>query len=428
MKGLFRSKFFRITAVIGLLFLAGWILLALFAPYEEYNIKAPVAAPDSKEFATMIQAVADARLQPGNHLQVIENGDNFYPAELAAIAQAQRSVDIEAYIFHKGEIAEEMVNALTERARAGVKVRMVIDAMGTFRNSDSYFRKLKEAGGEVRWYHALRWYSWDRFNNRTHRELMVIDGSKGFIGGAGFDDHWLKDQKDEKRWRDTVVYLEGPAVTALQGTFVENWLESSGELLTKTEEFPAIPASGDTPSMVVNSSASAGRSTRARYLFQTLMASARKSIYVQTPYFLPDKSARQALTDAVKRGVEVKVITAGRRNDHMVTRSSSRRLYGDLLQGGVKIYEYQPAMMHAKVMIVDELWTVVGSTNMDNRSFELNDEVNLASYDGEVSRKLTEDFRKDLASSKEVTYEEWKRRPLLERFSEEFGWLIERQQ
>jgi cardiolipin synthase A/B len=180
--------------------------------------------------------------------------------------------------------------------------------------------------------------------------------------------------------------------------------------------------------MVVNSSASAGGSTRARILFQTLLASAKSTIYMSTPYFLPDDDARNDLIKAVKRGVSVKIITPGKQSDHAVTRSSSRRLYGDLLKNGVEIYEYQPTMIHAKIMVVDGKWSVVGSTNMDNRSFELNDEVNLAAFDGQMSRRLTDDFMEDLRASRRISYEEWKNRPWRERFTEGFGWLIERQQ
>lgn len=376
----------------------------------------------------MLESVTGSHLHRDNKIQVLPNGENFYKAELEAIAAARHSVNIEAYIFEKGEVSQRLVDALMERAQHGVKVKMVVDALGSFANTKEYFEPVIKAGGQINWYHPLRWYNWDRANNRTHREIIVIDGKKAFLGGAGFADHWLNGKGGKKRWRDTMVLLDGPAVSAVQGTFVENWLEASGEVITGTDYFPILQGEGRSPAMVINSSASAGGSTRARILFQTLLASAKSTIYMNSPYFLPDKDFRDELLRAVKRGVVVKIITPGVRSDHTVTRSSSRRLYGDLLKGGVHILEYQPGMIHAKILIVDGQWSVVGSTNLDNRSFEINDEVNLAAFDGEMCRRLTEDFMNDLQSSHAVTYDEWKKRPLTERLTESFGSLIQRQQ
>jgi cardiolipin synthase len=417
----------HLAAAICLILVAAWIVLALFRPHQEYRVQASDTALDSPEFANMLESVCDSRIRYGNSMQVLVNGDVFYPAELQAIAQAQRSVNIEAYIFHRGEVADKYIAALTERARAGVKVRVVLDAVGSFSIGKHAFKSLIEAGGRVTWYHTLRWYSWDRFNNRTHRELTVIDGNKALIGGAGIADHWYKTEK-EPQWRDTMVLVQGPAVNALQGTFAENWLEASGEVLAGADYYPVMPSDGGVPAMVVNSSAAVGSSNRARFLFQTLMASAKKTIYVQTPYFLPDVSERNELIRAAKRGVQVKVITPGKKSDHLLTRASSRRLFGDLLKNGIEIYEYQPAMIHAKVMLVDGVWSVVGSTNMDNRSFELNDEVNLAARDGAMSQQLLSDFERDLASSRRISYDEWQRRSWWERFTEFFGRFIERQE
>jgi len=419
---------FKVISIISVLLVAGWLLLALFKPELRYKVSAPAAPLDSPEFWRMLESLADSRLQMRNTIHVFPNGEKFYPAELEAIAKAQHSVHVEMYIFHEGEVGKQFVAALAERARAGVEVRMVLDAIGSLRTEKSYFKPITDAGGRVEWYHPVRWYNWDRSNNRTHRELIVIDGRKAFVGGAGVADHWLHADGDHPRWRDTMVVVEGPAVGALQGTFVENWIEAAGEVISDPKYFPIIEGTGDIPALVVNSSASAGGSTRARILFQTLLASARSTIYMNTPYFLPDGDIRDELIRAVKRGVSVKIITPGQKSDHFVTRSSSRRLYGVLLENGVEIYEYQPAMMHAKILVVDGQWTVVGSTNTDNRSFELNDEVNLAAYDGEMARELTADFMSDLKESRRITYEEWKNRPWRERLTEGFGWLIERQQ
>jgi cardiolipin synthase len=423
-----KRKGLSALAITVIIFVSAWLILFLFRPQLHYKVEAPAAALDSQEFAHMLESVTGARLHPQNKIQVLANGENFYKAELEAIAEAQHSVNIEAYIFERGEVSKRLVDALIERAQHGVKVKVVIDAVGSFANTKDYFESLTQAGGQMNWYHPLRWYNWDRVNNRTHRELIVIDGKKAFIGGAGFADHWLNDKKKNKRWRDTMVMVDGPVVSAVQGTFVENWLRASGEVISGTDYFPVMPGEGSSPAMVINSSATTGGSTRARILFQILLASAKHTIYVSSPYFLPDSDIRDELLRAVRRGVTVKIITPGVRSDHAVTRSSSRRLYGDLLKGGVQISEYQPAMIHAKILIVDGQWSVVGSTNMDNRSFEINDEVNLAAFDGEMCRRLTEDFMKDLESSRAMTYDEWKRRPLRERITETLGELIQRQQ
>jgi cardiolipin synthase len=263
-----------------------------------------------------------------------------------------------------------------------------------------------------------------------------VDGEVGFIGGAGISDVWSKELKGEPPWRDTVCRVEGPLVTGLQTTFAENWLEASEEILADEEYFPSRTCAakegddgpGDVAGFVVISAPSAGRSTRARILFQTLLASATKSIHINSPYFMPDRSARAELCRAVKRGVEVKIITPGDHADHLLTRRSSRRRYGELLRCGAEIHEYQPAMIHAKILIVDGVWSVVGSTNFDNRSFGINDEVNLAAMNGGLAARLEEDFVADLSKSRRISYEEWSRRPLRERLVEMFGMLLERQQ
>jgi cardiolipin synthase len=223
--------------------------------------------------------------------------------------------------------------------------------------------------------------------------------------------------------------VHGHAVASLQSVFSENWLEASGELLTGERYYPACETAGEATAMVIDSTPSAGRATRARMLFQTLIVAACRSIHITTPYFLPDRGARQALIDAVvKRGVEVKIIVPGKHNDHLLTRRSSRRLYGDLLKHGAQIYEYRPAMIHTKSMVVDGLWSVVGSTNFDSRSFGLNDEANLAVSDEPLADRLELDFQRDLAQSRRITYSEWRRRSPFERLHEWLGWILERQE
>ena len=421
---------FFVIAVIAILAQSLLLFLALFEPGLDYKVSMSTREPlDSEDFRRMLEALTDARTYRKTRLEVLTNGEVFYEAELAAIRAARHSVNLEAYIFEEGEVGRRFLEALTDRARAGVRVSVVVDAIGSFTVFDSYFRELRDAGGRVAWYHPFKWYTLPRMNNRTHRELITIDGKVGFIGGAGFADHWLIGQKRHRRWRDTMVRVEGDAVLGLQASFAENWLEAYGEILTGNNYFPFCEVEHETVALIVNSSPSAGRSTRARMLFQTLLASAQESILITTPYFLPDRSARDEMVRAIReRGVETQIITPSEKSDHLLTRRSSRRLYGELLEAGARIYEYEPGMIHAKSMVIDKVWSVVGSTNFDNRSFGLNDEVNLAAFDRELASRITEDFVRDRAESHEISFEQWRRRSILEQAHEQLGRFLERQQ
>jgi len=424
------STAFLVIAVIAIIGQGLLLFLALFEPGLDYKISTQSSDPlDSEDFRRMLEALTDAKAHRKSRFEVLTNGEVYYEAELAAIRAARHSVNLEAYIFQKGEVGRRFIEALTERARAGIHVNLVLDAIGSFASWDSYFKELRAAGGRVAWYHPFKWYTLPRINNRTHRELIIIDGTVGFIGGSGFADHWLLSRKDHPRWRDTMVRVEGDAVLGLQSTFAENWLEASGEILTGNDYFPFCESDNETVALIVNSSPSAGRSTRARMLYQTLLASAQKSILITTPYFLPDKSARNEMVCAIRdRGVDVQIITPSEKSDHLLTRRSSRRLYGDLLKAGARIYEYEPAMIHAKTMVIDGVWSVVGSTNFDNRSFGLNDEVNLAAFDSELAARIAEDFARDRAASREIPLERWQNRSVFERAHEQVGRLLERQQ
>jgi cardiolipin synthase len=429
------STAFLVIALIAIAAQTYLTILFLFEPGLRYKVVTPRAPLDSAEFLCTLEALTDARLHCRNQIEVLTNGEVYYEAELAAIRAARRSINLEAYIFQRGEVTRRFLETLTERAKAGVRVNLVLDAVGCFLTWNSYFKELRAAGGRVEWYHPFRWNTLARINNRTHRELIIVDGEIGFIGGAGFADHWLRGSLKNPRWRDTMFRVEGSIVTSLQATFVENWLEASGEILTGEEYFPLCQMESGrdiektSAELIVNSSPSTGLSTRARILFQTLLASAQDSIHITTPYFLPDKSARQELIRALQeRDVKVKIITPGKHSDHFLTRRSSRRLYGSLLKAGALICEYQPAMIHAKVMVIDGLWSVVGSTNFDHRSFGLNDEVNLVACDPELATRLNQDFAHDLAECRNVSYKEWRQRAIFERLQEWLGWVLERQQ
>jgi cardiolipin synthase len=454
---------FLTIAILCIAITAVLLLLVLFEPGLRYQVDPPPYAPESEEFLCVLGALSDAQVLRDSKVDVLTDGPAFYEAELAAIRAARRSVNLEAYIFRKDAAGRRFVEALAERARAGVRVNLIVDAIGSFTTWQRTFAPLTDAGGRVRWYQPLRFSTLKRLNNRTHRELLVVDGEVGFIGGAGIADEWATGRGDDPRWRDTVVRVRGDLVIGLQTTFCENWLESAEEILTGPEYFPACPRmtrddpgpmSGepaqrnedddddddnddggdddgdgdDVAGFVVISTPSAARSTRARVLFQTLLASAKHTIHINSPYFLPDRSVRRELVRAVERGVAVKVVVPGDHSDHLMTRRASRRRFGELLQGGCEIHEYEPSMIHVKSLVVDGVWSVVGSTNFDNRSFGLNDEVNLAAQSRALAARLAADFQQDLQRSHRVTYDAWRRRSAWEKFMETLGSLIDRQQ
>jgi cardiolipin synthase len=419
-----------VVGAIAFVLMSAHLLGGLLGPLPAYRITGADELPanDSPEFLGLLESLVDAEANRTGRIEVLTNGDAFYPAALEAIRSARRSACMEAYVFHKGKIAQLYLEALTERARAGVQVNVVLDAFGSLSVGNGWFRPLREAGGRVVRYNGLKWYRLLGMDNRTHRELLIVDGRVGFIGGAGIADQWYTGAGKSPRWRDTVVRVEGEAVPNLQATFAENWLASSGELLVGEAYFPHIECPENTTAMVINSTPTAGGSTRARVLFQLLLASARESISITTPYFLPDKSLMNELCRAIERGVRIRVLVPGMKSDHLLTRSTSRGGYGVLLEAGAEVYEYQPSMIHAKILCIDGLWAVVGSTNFDNRSFGINDEVNLAVRDARVAQRLTQDTDADLRQAQRVSLNDWRHRPVRERATELIGWVFERQQ
>ncbi|HZP07148.1 MAG TPA: phospholipase D-like domain-containing protein [Terracidiphilus sp.] len=407
-----------------------FLLSGVIGPMPQYSISNPadLSRNDSESFLNVLESLTDAKVNRTGTLEVLTNGPCFYPAALEAMRSAQQSICLEAYVFHPGEIGRLYLEAMTERAKAGIQVNLVLDAFGSWSATKMSLKALTDAGGRVEWYNKARWYSLSRMDNRTHRELLIIDGRIGFAGGAGVADQWFKGKGKNPRWRDTLVRVEGEAVPNLLATFAENWLTSHGELLVGPRYFPEIQCGSKTVAMVVNSTPTPGGSTRARVLFQMLLASAERSISITTPYFLPDKGLVQELCRAIERGVRIRILVPGRKSDHMLTRSTSRGGYGPLLRAGAEVFEYQPSMIHAKVLVVDGLWAVVGSTNFDNRSFGINDEVNLAVRDANFAARLETDMDHDLTESRRVSLMDWTHRPSTERATELLGWIFERQQ
>ena len=376
----------------------------LFGPGLPYSMQeCPGGSNVSPEFLEFLSIVSNAPVRRARIRRLL-NGPEFYPAQLAAIARAERAIDLEFYEWHQGDVSNQFLAALTDRARHGVEVRIVIDAIGSFTTPGSIFDELRAAGGRMYWYHPLRWDTWQFANNRSHRKLLVIDGRIAFAGGAGVADFWMQaTPKNGPRWRDTVFSIEGEAVPGLISVFSENWLESSGEILSGSRQFGFHPAPEGAPSLVVSSTPSGGGTT-ARILFQALIKSAQKSITITTPYFLPDHSARRALIAAARdERVRVRILTAGPLIDHPAVRRVSRHNSRHLLRAGAELFEYQPSMIHAKLMVIDNVWCVFGSTNFDHRSFALNDEVNVATLDRELAATLEQDFENDLLQSRKLT-------------------------
>jgi cardiolipin synthase A/B len=413
--------------IAGGVFLVWLVLVFLFTPGINYHLSRRTSVHD-KDFLYTLQSTCQAALHHGNRITCFTDGPAFYPAMLEAIRQAKRSINMECYIFVPGTIGRAFIDALSERARNGVNVTVVVDAIGSLSLWGRPVARLRAAGVRIKSYQALRWYSLHRINNRTHRELLIVDGTVAFAGGAGIADWWMEPAPRRKRpWRDTMARIEGPIVAALQGVAAENWLECCGEILSGRDYFPDLKPCGDTTAFVVKSSPS-DRATASRVSFQMLIEGADHTVRIQTPYFLPDRAFRRALVEMARRGVQLTVVVPGRHTDQRWVRLASRRMWGRLLEAGIRIFEYQPAMTHAKVLIVDGLWAVIGTTNLDNRSFEHNDEVNVAMRDPAVAARLLQDYERDLEASTEVTLAKWKRRPIWEKVVGPFIWILERQQ
>ncbi|MEN3336376.1 MAG: cardiolipin synthase [Acidobacteriota bacterium] len=421
------SPLVKTLATVGAGFLSWAAIAACFTPRQRYNLKERLD-PKSDELLKFLEATAPSQVYRGNSVTVITDGREFYRAMVAAIRSAERTINLEAFVMNPGHIADEFIDALLARAQAGVRVSIVLDAFGAKKMFGKPLRRLKSGGCRVNFYQRAQWYSLARLNNRTHRELLIVDGRKAFTGGPGIADYWAKTDGGEPPWRDTAFQIEGPVVAGLQGVFAENWLESSSEILAGADYYPALDEAGSVAALVFKSSP-ADRSTVSRMLFHSLIACARESIQISTPYFIPDRGMRDALTQAARRGVQVDVLVPGGTHaDQPLLRVASRHWFGELLKGGVHVHEYQASMIHQKLLLVDRWWVVMGTTNMDNRSFEHNDEVNVAFPDEGLARHMSELYARDLSQSTRVTFEELRDRSLAERAASHVAWVLDRQQ
>jgi cardiolipin synthase len=354
------------------------------------------------------------------------NGDQIFPDMLEAIRGATRSITFEMYIYWKGSIGEQFTAALAERAQAGVKVHVLIDALGSQKIDPGVIARMRAAGVQVVLYNPVRWNTIARMNNRTHRKIMVVDGRIGYTGGVGIGDQWSGNAQDGEHWRDTHFRLEGPAVAQMQAAFMENWIEMTGEVLHGTEYFPELAeAGGELAQFFVSSPGGGGESAQLLYLMS--IAAAGRSIGLSAAYFVPDDNEVRQLVEARKRGVRVQIIVPGPLTDSAAVRRASRSTWGELLRAGVEIYEYQPTFYHVKVMTVDSLWVTVGSTNFDTRSFSTNDEANLNVYDRAFAQAQERIFAADLERSRRITLEEWEGRAFSEKLWEHTMGLLSSQ-
>ena len=406
-----KTKMWWITVItlVIVVFLAGPILL-LEAGEKRIRYELPHRfAVEHPQFLRIMGQLLGPGILPGNRVTALQNGDQIFPAMLAAIRDARESITFETYIYWSGDIGRKFSEALCERAQAGVKIHVMLDWVGCGKLETKYLDEMKAAGVEVEFYHPLRWYNLGRMNNRTHRKLLVVDGRIGFTGGVGIADQWDGNADSNDHWRDSHYQIEGPAVAQMQSAFIDNWIKTRSEVLLGSNYFPELNPVGSSPAQVFKSSRDEG-SESVRLMYLLSIASATRTIRLQAAYFVPDELAIETLVAARKRGVKIEIIVPGPGMDARIVQRASRSLWGKLLDAGVEIYEYQPTMYHCKVLIVDEVWVSVGSTNFDDRSFRLNDEANLNIYDAAFAMEQVKVFEEDKAQSRLMTRAEFKNR------------------
>ncbi len=359
----------------------------------------------------------------GNKVQALINGDEIFPAMLEAIRRAERTILFETFIYWAGDIGTEVADALSGRARAGVKVHVLLDWLGSTRVDPDLVKLMRDSGVEVHMFHPLRWYNLGRMNNRTHRKLLIVDGRVGFTGGVGIAPQWTGNAQDEDHWRDTHYRVEGPVVAQMQSVMLSNWSRTTGRVLHGEAYFPPLERAGDVPAQMFASSPTGG-SESMMMMYLIAISAATRSVDISSAYFVPDEVSQRVIEAAARRGVRVRVITPGRHTDQHTVRRASRGLWGSLLEAGVQIHEYQDTMYHCKIMIVDGRLTSVGSTNFDPRSFRLNDEANLNVYDAEFAARMTAVFEADLQRCRRITLQAWRTRPVGERMRERMATLL----
>ena len=369
------------------------------------------------QFRREMSVLLGPAILPGNQVTAYQNGDEIFPAMLEAIASAQETITFETYIYWSGDVGQRFADALCERAKAGVAVHLLVDWVGSINMDESMLQEMDEAGVLVERYRPLHWYNLGRMNNRTHRKLLVIDGRVGFTGGVGIADQWTGHAQDPDHWREAHFRIDGPAVAQMQSAFNDNWIKTTGHLLNGPAYFPPLERAGEMDAHLFIASP-AGGSESLHLMYLAAIAAADRSIDLTASYFVPDELISKALVTARKRGVRVRILLPGKHIDSETVRLSSKASWGPLLDAGIEIHEYQPTMIHVKLLIVDGELVSLGSTNFDIRSFRLNDEASLNVYDRGFAARMTEVFETDLKDAVQYSHDMWERRPLREKLAE----------
>jgi cardiolipin synthase len=399
-----------------------WLVLVSMLIAACSRVQPHVALPElslgEPSFFPTLEAYAGAPIVGGNRVELLLNGEQIFPAHLAAIRSAKRTISYAQYYFEEGPVASEIAEALAERCRAGVGANILLDSFGALYIPTELVELMRGAGCHVAWFRPLKRFALPggKANNRNHRRILVVDGLVAITGGSGVSRKWMGNGRIPDHWRDTDARIEGPVVQYIQGAFAENWLEATGIVLGGEAYFPPSTPKGQVYMQVVRSSP-AGGSFAIYTALLLAISSARRSIYITNPYFVLDDKMTEAILTARSNGARVVVLVPGK-IDHNLVRQASRAGFGKLLQAGVEIHEYRAALLHAKTMVIDGVWTTVGSTNLDNRSFALNDELNCIAYSPAVARRMEEVFQEDLGFAARVTYEMWSNRGLSQRFLE----------
>lgn len=372
----------------------------------------------SNEFMRAAETLTGAPISTGDEVELLINGDEIFPVFLETIANAQHTINLVTYVYWRGDIATDVAKALAKKAREGVEVNLILDAMGTVKMELPLLRELRDAGVRVSRFRPPKPYAWRRLNNRTHRKLLIADGKVGMIGGVGIAEEWTGNAEDPDHWRDTHVLVRGPIVRGLQGAFAENWLEATGEVLVGPHHLPELDeVDSGGPMQVVRSSATVG-DTDMEALYFLAIASAKRSIELTAAYFAPRPAFVDALCEAADRGVKLRILVPGAHIDKSFVRMAGRAEYEELLSCGAEIYEYGPTMLHAKTMVVDGVWSSVGSVNFDNRSFQLHDEATLCVQSERFAERLHAQFERDLEVSERMDLARWEERSLPHRVQE----------
>jgi cardiolipin synthase A/B len=397
--------------VVAALVLAGALIvmgLALAQDQETLKVRFAMAAGDARVPEEFSRLLGDLLSEHDGYV-VHTNGDAAFPAMLAAIERAKHRISFETYIFEEGEIATRFVDAFEAAARRGVSVRLIIDSVGASTVGKEPLERLERAGCEIGWFNPVASWSIEEANYRTHRKILVVDGEVAFVGGMGIADRWWRDTEEDRRWRDTQIEIDGPAAVNVEAGFYENWIETGG--IVDVTLTPRDEDSAGTAKSIVLWSSPEGGANELKLLYLLAIAAARESIYIQSPYLITDESTEWSLLDARRRGVAIRMLVEGDLTDAKPVKFASRSKYGEFLAAGVEVYEYQPAMMHAKAFVVDGVLSIIGSANFDNRSLELNDELNIAAFDRQLAARLIADFERDVMSSTRLTADEWRSRP-----------------